>query len=345
MIETCYLVCNIPKESTIAVALKNRLCSTTGRHWRAVTFVLAAALLTTSCTNSKLIISPLYNRLDNTLRSQFTDLGEFDDAQLARADILIGNFHVWHRQNELPAYAGLLDEVRTTAGRSGMPDAVDAATIRRWFGEVETLANRVRRCHPINFSADLIGSMSDDQISAMYRSILKERAEDRAEHGDRSAEERRERRAGRFIKWAGRIGVTLNESQKALLEDTLARQVSLREQYSAASDVWLQGLFALFDERRDDDFEPRLQQHLQGLGQWLQQDYPDQWQKNRALWSDFALEFLNSLTPAQRRAADRWMSKMANTLRAVAADEPSFKATGKAAEGCQSGDERVTEGV
>ena len=313
-------------------------------RWWAVASIVSV-LLVAGCTNSKFIISPLYNRLDNTLRSQFTDLAEFDEEQLAAADVLIGTFHVWHRQNELTAYAALLDEVRTTIGRSGPSDGVTAKTIQAWFADAQALGDQVRQCHPINFSAELIASMSDSQISDMHRSILAERAEDRAEYGKRSAKERLERRAERFAKWAGRIGVTLNEQQKRLVNTMLEQQISMRKQYGASSDVWLQTLFNLFDERRDSDFKPRLRQHMQGFGTWLQQDYPEQWQRNREVWRSFALQFVESLTSAQRRAADDWMRKMADTLRAIAADKPSFQVSNRPADGCGTEEPAPEEGV
>ena len=304
--------------------------------------LLVALLLIAGCTNSKLIVSPLYNRLDNTLRSQFTELASFDDAQQDTADRLIGTFHVWHRQSELPAYAELMDAVQMAIRQ---PESVTQDTLSDWFSDAEALGNRIRSCHPINFAAPLIRTMSDKQVADMQDSILEERAEDRQEYAERPPAERRERRLDRFDTWASRIGVNLNAEQTAMLRAALERQISMRQEYFRSSDVWINSLFRLLGERNAADFDSRFADQLQGLGQWLQRDYPDKWEKNRALWRGVMRELVNSLTPQQSRSAADWIAGMAGTLRSVAADEPSFQVSGREEDGCQVGDGPVAEGV
>ena len=74
--------------------------------------------------------------------------------------------------------------------------------------------------------------------------------------------------------------------------------------------------------------------HLQQLWSLLETGHPEQWAANRALWRNFALRFVNSMTPEQRAHANQWMKKMANTLDAISNDEPSFKSTNDPGLGC-----------
>ena len=64
--------------------------------------------------------------------------------------------------------------------------------------------------------------------------------------------------------------------------------------------------------------------HLDELWTMLETAHPDEWQRNRELWRDFAIRFVGSMTPAQRAAGSAWLAKMAETLEAVSRDEPSF---------------------
>jgi hypothetical protein len=294
------------------------------RYKKSVRFWLALpvlALFASSCTNSKLIISPLYNQLDNRMRSSFNKLGDFSNSQKAYFDQRVGTFHVWHRQSELPRYAELLDNIRATIATPGNanPDEVMS-----WLETAESFTRAVRECHPVNYSFDLMKSLTDDQIDSIDRHFENERQKHLKERAKRTHEERIAYRADNITRWASRVGLDFNDEQRKLLRETLTRQISLRNQYNHLSDIWRLQLFAYAHDQKAPDYDAKMAAHLGELWTLLEKAHPDEWQSNRELWRGFAVRFMESLTNDQRRSSAKWIGKMSRTLKSISRDTPSF---------------------
>ena len=81
------------------------------------------------CTNSRLILRPLYNKLDDQFESQMLRYGSFSEEQTAAISDLVDHFHVWHRQTQLPAYELLLKDV---AERLASTDELSLEEVTNW---------------------------------------------------------------------------------------------------------------------------------------------------------------------------------------------------------------------
>jgi len=300
------------------------------RHYRTILVLLAATVLG-ACTNSKLVIGPLYNRLDDQMRKEFHKLGEFNSEQIAAFEERVGSFHVWHRQNELPKYAAMLRTIAASVENSGQTKAGDVAS---WFETIEAHSQALRQCHPVNYSFDLIRSLEDKQINFIENRFKSERKKNREKYNKRTAEERATRRLNNIDKWAGRIGLEFTANQRAMLRTTLGQQISLRKQYYQLSDEWNRQLFNIARDQSNADFNTKMTMHLQRLWSLLESAHNEDWSANRALWRDFALKFINSMTAEQRAHSKQWLSKMATTLDAISKDEPSFTASNDPVVGC-----------
>ena len=319
-------------DTMILTSLPTRLTCPPARAWR--TLLLASTLALGACTNSKLVIGPLYNRLDDRMRDEFEKLGEFDERQTELFEAALGTGHVWHRQSELPRYARILDDIASSIAR---PGATRPADVTRWAREIEARSVAARECHPVNFSLPLMKSLSDEQVDFIERRFASERKENRERYLERTVEERREYRQKNIEKWAARIGLDFTAEQRAMLRTALTRQVSLREQYWALSDAWKEKLFRLAREQDAPDYDSRMSAHLGQLWTLLESAHPDEWQRNRELWRDFAIRFVTSMTPEQRQAGSAWLAKMAETLESISRDEPSFVPGDDPATGCLVG--------
>ena len=293
--------------------------------------VLLLPLALAACSNSRLVVGPLYERLDDRMMSGFEELADFDASQRALFARSVDTFHLWHRRAELPAYAALLDEI---AGSIATPGATTLADVTRWGDVVETRASAARECLPVNFSAPLTASLTDAQIDDIERHVAEEREEDRERYLSRTDEERLDRRARNARKWARRIGVELNAGQDAMLRAALEGQTSLGGAYGVLVDRWNATLFEILRDRRAPDREARLAAHLDARWTLVRSNRPDLWERNRTHWRGFAERLVASLTPGQRTAASAWLAKMADTLRAVARDEPSSVAGEDPSIGC-----------
>ena len=301
---------------------------------RAAALALAASLALGGCTNSRLVIAPLYDRLDDRMLDALDELAEFDERQRAEVRARIDVGHLWHRRDELPRYAALLDEV---AASVAVPGDTSRADVRRWAEEIEARSVAARACHPVNFSLGLIRGLDDEQLDAVERHLAEERTENREKYVSRTADERRARRQRNVEKWARRIGIELDAAQRAMLRSALEEQVSLRRQYYRLSDAWKEELFRIARDRKSPEFEARLTRQFDALWQLLESAYPDEWRRNQVLWRDFAHRFVESMSETQRATASAWMAKMAETLRTVSRDEVSPAPSDDPALGCLVG--------
>jgi len=298
---------------------------------KCVALPLALTVLLGACTNSKLVISPLYNRLDDQMRKEFNKLGDFDDAQKAMFEVAVGTGHVWHRQSELPRYAELL---KTIASSLSVPGRTTPDVIAAWAEAVEARAVAARECHPVNFLFDLTRSLSDDEIDFIERRFARERVKNREKYESRTREERITNRLDNIDKWARRIGIEFDAQQRAIVRSGLEDQVSLRREYFQLSDRWKKTLFQYAREQDAPDYDERMQAHFAELWTLLENAHPDEWQSNRDLWRRVSARLEQSLTAEQRLKASAWLSKMANTLVAISKDEPSFKVVADPRLGC-----------
>ena len=293
--------------------------------------MLGTVLLTSACTNSKLVIGSLYNRLDDRMRDEFDKLAEFDERQEALFDAAVGTGHVWHRQTELPLYAAIVEEIASSVARPGRTSRED---VTRWAQAVEARSVAARACHPANFSFELMRSLSEEQIASIEARFASERAENRERYESRTAEERRAYRQKNVEKWARRIGVDFTAEQRAMLRTTFERQISLRREYYRLSDAWNRELFRIARDRQAPDYDARMGAHLDALWSLLETAHAEEWQRNRELWRDFAYRFVAAMTDEQRAAASEWLGGLADTLAAISRDEPSFTPGDDPSVGC-----------
>ena len=293
--------------------------------------LLPMLVLLCSCTNSKLIVGPLYNQLDNQMRDEFQKLGDFNEEQNQAFEAAVGTFHVWHRQSEMPQYASLIKELAASIATT---DATRPSDVKHWVDTAETFSRSARECHPVNFSLDLMKSLTDKQINFIEQRFKRERTKNREKYASRTPEQRIDRRLNSIGKWAGRIGIELSANQRAALRQSLVKQISMRQEYYELSDEWNKQLFILARNQQAPDYDALMRNHLSKLWSLLETAYPEQWQKNRELWQTTAFEFIQSLTPEQRENASQWLSKMGDTVLAISKDEPSFKAGGDSSVGC-----------
>lgn len=315
----------------ITTTRQRRASHTPTRRYPRLLFQLLLLILLASCTNSKLLVGPLYNQLDDKILSRINKLGDFNDEQTAALEQAVGTFHVWHRQSELPQYAALLQEI---ASSITVPELTTENDVGRWLRTAEGFSRKARECYPVNFMTGTIRTLSDEQISTIQKRFTSERRENRERHGKRSSEERVAFRLKNLEKWAGRINLQLTQTQRDSLRDSLSRQISLREQYHVLSDTWNEQLFDMARDQEASDYETRMQVHLGKFSTLLETAYPEQWQANRQLWQETLQSFIQSLDAEQRRNVSQWVGKMGKTLEAVSRDTPSFTPGNDASVGC-----------
>lgn len=298
---------------------------------KAATVLMLSVVTLAGCTNSKLIISPLYNRLDNQIRSEFNKLADFNDEQNAAFEAAVGTFHVWHRQSEMPQYAALLQEISESIAE---PDKTQPQDVKRWAATIETFSRSLRECHPVNYLSDITKSLTDEQISFIERRFKNERRMNRERYESRTLIERQDFRFKKWEKWAGRIGLEFTDSQREALRTSLSQQISLRRHYYRLSDQWNRELFILVRDQDAENYAVTMRAHFGKLWSMLESEYPKLWRQNRQLWQDTSYRLIHSMTSTQRKSTSQWLSKMSKTVQAISKIEPSFSIGSDPAIGC-----------
>ena len=289
------------------------------------------AVLLTGCTNSKLIIGPLYNRLDDQMRTEFNKLGDFNEVQNSAFEQAVGTFHVWHRQVDMPKYADLLQEVADSIAISGTTERDDVA---RWATKVEDFSRNVRECHPVNFLFDLTRSLTDQQINFIENRFKSERKKNRERYATQTRQERVDRRLKNIVKWSGRLGLDFSTAQQGILREGLSEQVSLRKEYYALSDEWNSNLFVLARDQDNPDYHDALANHMTKLWSLLEDAHPEEWQANRDMWREKIHTLIGTFSKEQSSSSSRWLKKMGRTIRSISNDKPSFNIGSDPAVGC-----------
>ncbi len=315
----------------ITTSRQRRASHKPGRRFARLLFQLALLALLASCTNSKLLVGPLYNQLDDKIRSEFKKLGNFNDEQTVAFEQAVGTFHVWHRQSELPQYAALLQEI---ASSITVPERTTETDVERWIQTAEGFTRSARECYPVNFMTGTIRTLTDEQITTIQKRFTNERRKNREKRATRTPEERVAFRLKNLEKWAGRINLKLTKTQRDAIRASLSRQISLRKQYYALSDAWNSRFFTMARNQGAADYEAGMQMHLSKLWSLLETANPEQWRANRQLWQETLQSFVQSMNSEQRRNVSQWVGKMGRTLQAVSRDTPSFTPGNDASVGC-----------
>jgi len=298
---------------------------------RAILPMLVALLAISGCSNSKLFISPVYNRLDDQMRKEFNKLGDFNKEQVDAFEQRLGTYHVWHRQSELPQYSNLL---RTIAGSIAKANVTSKEDVSSWVETSETFTKALRECHPVNYSYDLMKTLTDEQLNFIQRRFGRERKKNREKYFAQTPEQRVERRYNNILKWTGRLDFEFTERQKVMLKETMQEQVSLRKEYYKLSDRWNRQLFLIAKRQELPSYNKDMDAHIQSLWSLLEDGHTVEWQTNRTLWKNFGLKFVDSMTGDQRKKASIWLTRLAKTLDSISQDEPSFKVTNDPNLGC-----------
>jgi len=293
--------------------------------------MLIAPLLVVACTNSKFLVGVFYDRADDKAIEAADEWVGFTPAQREQFEAYVGTLHTWHRREELPRYAALMREV--TAGLSTW-DQATPEDFTRWFNAARMRIEALRACHPARYATPLIRTLSDAQIDRIERTWREKRAENIAEAGDETRRQRIARRVQTIDKWAGRLGVDLEQDQRDLLSEAFTEQISMRDRYRALSDDWNERLFRIVRDRDAADYQARIDAHVSDWFGMIEKAHPEDWATNRELMRDSAVRFEKTLSRQQRRDARRWMNKMADSLDAIARDTPDWLPADDPAYGC-----------
>ena len=297
--------------------------------------IIGIIVILGACTNSKLLLTPLYNQLDNQLDRTLLSLVDLDKQQKQELTQLTDTFHAWHRQSELPRYSTFLASLANKL--NDKPNTASIELPEQLILTVRELREAVFTCHPINYAADLLKSLSNTQIDQFQAAYLERQQERRDDIRQLNEAQRIKKATKNAKKWIARANLTLNAEQSAVLREAISKQMRPDTAFVEDLDKWSEHFFKLLRQHNPiDNFEEQYALAIQQRWQLFESANPEVVQKNRSLWLNYTKELVASLTPKQRSRFSKWLRKMASTLADISEQTPQYKPT-DSNKGCLAG--------
>ena len=181
---------------------------------RIIGALLVAAALA-ACSTVRLA----YNNLPEVSYWWLDTYLDFDGSQTPKVRDELAQLLSWHRQNELPRIAGLLQEAQALA-----PHDVTAAQACRMADQIrERLLAVTERAEPAG--TELALSLTEAQLQQLERKYAKNNADYRKEWLERSAADVQEKRYDRFLDRLEDFYGRLSPEQRELLRRQVAQSV------------------------------------------------------------------------------------------------------------------------
>lgn len=276
--------------------------------------IIAAALVLAGCSALRL-------GYDNGPRLAWWWLDgymDFDSRQAPAVHAAIGRWFAWHRANELPRYAALLQE----AG-AAMPQPTTPEAVCRWTDRLrDATAPAVDRA--LQEATPLVAGLGEPQLRHLEQRYAKRLAEMRDEYLQPDAAERRqasvERAVDRFEELYGR----LDTAQRRVVADGVAASPWDAEVWVAERDrrqrEVVQTLRRLHAERADADTTLAALRTLASRSERSADPAYREFQaKLDAYNCGFAARVHNATTAAQRERARDRLAGWERDLRSLAA--------------------------
>ncbi len=273
---------------------------------------LAAALA--ACSAVKLA----YNNIDEVAYWWLDSYVDFTDDQAPRVRAEIQKLHGWHRQQELPRVAAMLNAMEQMAPVDVTPAQACALepVIRERIGAV------VDQAEPA--IAALAAGLEQEQLVHLQRKLEKARRDFRKDWVQPEAATMREKRVDRMVERAEQVYGPLDERQKAVLRAEVDKSVFDPKRVAAEQQRRHQDLLAVLAQLAGQSLgTTEARSLLRGYLQRMQQS-PD------AAWRAYERSFIqetcgvfaalhNSTTPAQREVAARRLRAWQRDVRELAA--------------------------
>jgi hypothetical protein len=142
---------------------------------------------------------------------------DFDGDQTQRVHSAIAEWFAWHRRTQLPDYAELLARAQKEVLADTTP-----ARICEWHRELVKRA-RVAYERAVPAAADIVLTISDEQIQHIEKRYAKNNDEFREEYLQKDPAERAKKNLDRAVERAEMLYGRLDDAQRSRLADALAR--------------------------------------------------------------------------------------------------------------------------
>jgi hypothetical protein len=251
--------------------------------------LITALLCLGACSGTTFV----YNRLDTIVPWYVDDYVDLNGSQEQQLDDELQPFLRWHRQQELPRYVQLLDEIE-----GSLDKPVTARQVAVIYDGIEVAWLRLEK-ESLDWLLQLGSTLSDEQVQE-FLAYLQERQEDyEEEYLSRTEAEFREETydsfADSFEDYLGRLDPGQRERlQQASADMERSDVVWLQERA-----IWLQRLAVML--QREPGWQQRVREAVAARGETVSERYREVYQHNLEVIFSTVADVLNSRSEKQER--------------------------------------------
>ena len=294
---------------------------TFGLRWPIIAALCGALTLVSGCSTLRIAYATapdlVYWWLDRYV--------DFNDTQTPRVRDAIQQWFVWHRRTQLPDYAALL----VRAQQDVLLDTTPARACEwqaEWMARARTAFDRIAPA-----AAELMPTITPQQIVHLEERYAKANAKFRDDYLDPDPAQRADAARKRTVDRAEMLYGSLEQAQRDLIDDRLARSPFdperwLSERRARQQDA-LQILRQLSTEGASrEQALVALKGYVDRLERSPREDYRRYHERLTEYNCAFAASLHNAASAAQRRTAARRLAGWEGDLRAIAAASASGSA-------------------
>ena len=253
--------------------------------------MLAAMLLCllAACSSTTFV----YNRLDSILPWYLDDYVDLNNTQDRQLDEMLAPFLAWHRQQELPRYVALLEQVE-----ADLDGPVSAAEVAGIYAGIEDAWLRLQD-KSLDWLLALGASLSDEQVQEFLEELNERQEEYEEEYLERSDLEYREDSYESLVDSMQDYLGRLNDAQRERLRAAsleLRRSDSIWLQERAA---WLQRLDVLM--QRQPGWQQRVREAIALRDETVSEQYNATYEHNLEVIFSAIAAVLDSRSEKQDR--------------------------------------------
>jgi hypothetical protein len=264
--------------------------------------LLFAALLLSACSARVFF----YNRLDFLIPWYIEGYVSLDRGQEDRLEALLDPVLAWHRREELPRYAALVDEARRlTAADAALPD------VTRLVADFEAAWYRLRD-EALEALIGLARTLSEAQVEAFVAELRERQAEYEAEYLSRTDEKYREDALERLEDGLGDYLGRLDDAQEQRLAAAVQELERIDGDWLAVRAAWVDRLAALLVRERG--WEDRLRASVHDWEAWVPESYIAGTNHNSAVVLRAVTGVLALRTERQQARLERELAGLARDL-------------------------------
>jgi hypothetical protein len=251
----------------------------------------------------------LYDRADRFANRWAGGYVELDESQQAVLDERLEALHLWHRREQLPAYA---DWLRVVALRLDDHAAVDPDEVRALGKDLAAFWRELGTA-ALPLLAELGARLEDRQVEDLIETLRDERRDEFEAADRRSASWHEQRRARSMARYLRRFTGSLTAAQRAAVEEWAAALEPTRAASFENRLGWIEELEAALARRASpEDLLVAAEVLFVAPANRWDTEYAELVERNAATTAAFLADFLNGLEDRQRERAITRLGRLAD---------------------------------